>query len=152
MESIDDPNQKDDKIIKFGENGRFVAGRNDVLGEGGYGKVYRAFDTQTSHVVAVKIERKKLEIPAILTEKYVYQAIGPFREYWIVDLSSVDGMSRFGFFVQVEFRKSTPAVYRLMEQHTFWPCNYSANHWQNFKSNQMVNSLRKLSTCWASNW
>lgn len=68
-------------ILRFGDNNQFVASSNDVLGEGGFGKVYRALNTLTGKYVAVKTERADQGLPTLPTEIENYQRIGPHREY-----------------------------------------------------------------------
>lgn len=143
-------NDHDDQVIKFGENGRFVAGRNDVLGQGGFGKVYHALDTQTLREVAVKIELSNLGTPTIPTESSVYKIIGPNCEYWAVYSSTVVWRSALTlsiWLLQVESRKSTTAVHPLMDQHTFWRCNFFKSLSQIYNPISTVNSHLKQCTC-----
>lgn len=72
--------RSDGKVVKFGKNGQFVAGINDVLGQGSFGLVYRATDTETGRVVAVKTELNNRGIPTLPTEIANYALIGPNRK------------------------------------------------------------------------
>lgn len=69
------------ELLKFGDNNQFVASANDVLGEGGFGKVYRALNTLTGQYVAAKTELADQGFPTLPTEIQNYQRIGPHRKY-----------------------------------------------------------------------
>lgn len=69
------------KRLTFGEKNRFVVAdsRNDVLGKGAFGTVYRAIDMTNGIEVAVKTERTSNE-STLPTEIENYKRIGPNRE------------------------------------------------------------------------
>lgn len=71
----------DDTILKFGDYDQFLAGRNDLLGEGTFGKVYRALDTETGRYVAVKTESVRQGTPTLPEEKRNYDIIGSHRKW-----------------------------------------------------------------------
>lgn len=70
----------DDTVLKFGDDDQYEAKINDVLGQGSFGKVYRALDKKKRRYVAVKTEPKgyRATLPA---ESKNYDIIGPHREY-----------------------------------------------------------------------
>lgn len=64
-------------MLKFGHDGQFIARKNEVLGEGSYGKVYRAWDKENDRYVAVKTELMKYKVTTLPTESKNYEIIGP---------------------------------------------------------------------------
>lgn len=68
------------KKMTFGDKGRYVAGRNDVLGEGLAGKVYKATDRTTGRKVAVKTELQNARRGTLLIESKNYEIIGRHRK------------------------------------------------------------------------
>lgn len=90
----------DNKVLKFGDEDQYVAGRNDVLGQGGFGIVYRAKDKRTGLEVAVKTELKLKGTPSLPNEIDNYALIGPNRK------STANSIWQFIFF-SVEFYIST---------------------------------------------
>lgn len=73
-------NADDDNILKFGDKDQYIAGRDDVLGKGSFGKVYEALDTSTGRKVAVKTELMRYPRPTLPTENQNYEIIGPARK------------------------------------------------------------------------
>lgn len=65
-----------DETLKFGRSGEFVAKKTDVLGQGGFGTVFKALDTTTGKQVAVKVESKNAKGPSLLQESKNYEIIG----------------------------------------------------------------------------
>eukprot|EP00796_Vickermania_ingenoplastis_P009311 gene9311-6550_t len=57
-------------------NGRYLLRRK--IGNGSFGDIYMAYDTVTSSVVAVKLERKSIHYPQLEYEMSVYQILHPF--------------------------------------------------------------------------
>lgn len=67
---------KNKNILKFGDKGQYIAGKNNVISTGDDGKIFEALDTTTGQKVAVKTESKDAKNPSLLIESKNYAIIG----------------------------------------------------------------------------